>query len=467
MKNKISYLFAFIAFMSAGSLSAANNTIAFIQGTSQPCTYDFRDTTGTRTYTPTSYYWDFGDGSTPVTTQHATHTYAANGTYTVTHMSSDGTNTDTAYLSLTVNCPQNRPLNASFSHYAQDTIDPNKVYFTDQSDGKPVSWLWHFGDGMTSSQQNPVHIYATNVLTQTYTVSLQVYDGSTYDTTYSNVTIKPFDSCATFFAYFNFQNQNDSNCKEILFTNASHWSATNYSWDFGDSSSSSSANPAHRYSRARIYMVKLIASNARCADTIYTRVVVRCRTCYTVNASIVLQVDSTTPGKAILYNYTTGAVASHYWNFGDGQSSTQAAPQHTYTSPGYITLTYVAIDTLNCTDTAILHFQIDSAGNIKRGLLSFSLQVIDRTNGNTSSIKQTDANASRLALYPNPVQSQLNLKNSSMHEMNIVVVNSLGQTITQLSIPGQSVQELDVHLWPAGIYLIKADNGALYTFVKH
>lgn len=463
MKNKITYIIALLAIMGVGNLFAANNSIAFIQGTSQPCTFDFRDTTGTRTYTPTSYYWDFGDGSAPVTTQHALHSYSSNGTFTVTHMSSDGTTTDTAIISFTVNCPPNRPLKARFTYYKQDTINPNEVFFTDQSDGKPISYVWDFGDANYSNLKNPVNMFP-NWTPQTYNVMLKVFDGTSYDSVIQTISINPFDSCGTFYAYFH--SQRDTNCKNMLFTNASHWTATNYSWDFGDGNSSSSTNPSNLYDSLGYYNVTLIASNSRCADTIYQTIRVDCRTCYSVTASIDLQIDSSNPGKALLYNYSYGAINSHYWNFGDGQTSTQASPNHTYTSPGIINLVYVVTDTANCTDTARLTFEIDSSGNIKRGLISLSLQVIDRTNGNTSSIKNTEINPNLLSVYPNPAQTTINLKNTSMQDLTVSIVNFQGQVISQLSIPYNSIQEIDVHLWPSGIYLIKADNGALYKVIK-
>ena len=461
MKNKITYIIALLAIMGINDLFAINNSIASVQGYNLPCGFDFRDTNGTRTYTPTSYYWDFGDGSTPVTTKHASHSYAYNGTYTVIHMSSDGTTIDTAILTLTVSCASNKPLKAIFSHYSQDTVDPQKVYFTDHSEGKPISYLWSFGDGTSSTQKNPVHTYSSST-PQTYTVHLKVYDGTSYDSTNQMVSVKTFDSCGTFYAYFHYQR--DTNCKNMLFINASHWTATNYSWDFGDASTSTSTNPSHLYASIGLYNVTLIASNSKCADTITHPVLVSCRSCYSVTASIDLQIDSSTPGKAVLYNYSYGAINSHYWDFGDGQTSTLASPNHTYTSPGIINLMYVVKDTSNCTDTARLTFEIDSSGNIKRGLVSLSLQVIDRTNGNTSSIKNTEIEA--ISLYPNPTQTSINLKNTSMQDLTVSIVNFQGQVITQLSIPYNSIQKIDVHLWPSGIYLIKADNGALYKFIK-
>jgi serine protease len=68
--------------------------------------------------------------------------------------------------------PDNYPPTADFTYAATDlTVD-----FTDQStdsDGSVVSWAWDFGDGATSTTQNPSHTYASS---GTYPVTLTVTD---------------------------------------------------------------------------------------------------------------------------------------------------------------------------------------------------------------------------------------------------------------------------------------------------
>lgn len=65
--------------------------------------------------------------------------------------------------------------------YASPTISNTGQYiqFTDQSYNNPSSWLWNFGDGNTSSQHNPTHIYTSE---GSYTVSLKVSNASGSDT---------------------------------------------------------------------------------------------------------------------------------------------------------------------------------------------------------------------------------------------------------------------------------------------
>ena len=134
-----------------------------------------------------SYSWDFGDGAT-ATGSTASHTYAAAGTYTVTLTVTDGdgaSDADSQDVTVTDGTANTAPT-ADFTYSVTDlTVD-----FTDQSsdsDGSVVSWAWDFGDGSTSTEQNPSHTYATG---GTYTVSLTVTDddGAT-DTSSQDVTV--------------------------------------------------------------------------------------------------------------------------------------------------------------------------------------------------------------------------------------------------------------------------------------
>jgi len=138
--------------------------------------------TDTSTGSPTSWNWDFGDGSTS-SEQNPSHTYTRAGAFTVSLTASDGAATNTksvpGYITVTSAA---EPVIANFAAVPRTGTVPLAVSFTDQSLGGPVDWSWSFGDGGTSTEQNPVHTYTQ---TGSFSVSLTAVNGS-----YSNTTMQ-------------------------------------------------------------------------------------------------------------------------------------------------------------------------------------------------------------------------------------------------------------------------------------
>jgi PKD repeat protein len=128
---------------------------------------------------PKSWSWIFGDGGTS-TLQHPTHSYNTAGFFDVTLKTDNdcgaGKLTKTKYI--TVNSPVTADFTSEFA-----SASSNDVQFYDASTGSISSRLWTFGDGSTSTLENPLHTYPINdtVVDKSYTVTLTVYGGSTSD----------------------------------------------------------------------------------------------------------------------------------------------------------------------------------------------------------------------------------------------------------------------------------------------
>lgn len=141
-----------------------------------PLTVNFRDFSQPGTADIVSWQWDFGDSTVDTLAQNPSHTYTQAGTYSVRLKirTAIGTDTKTVENYVTVNEPGTDPV-------ADFTADPTEVevgyavHFTDQSDpglgGAITDWLWRFGDGDSSTVQNPDHIYT---ITGDYIASLTV-----------------------------------------------------------------------------------------------------------------------------------------------------------------------------------------------------------------------------------------------------------------------------------------------------
>ena len=92
------------------------------------------------------------------------------GTATITLAASDGQSATTHSFTITVVKPPEPPV-ANFDTDPNSGVEPLSVFFTDGSTNTPTEWIWEFGDGNTSTEQNPTHTYTTP---GTYTVMLTV-----------------------------------------------------------------------------------------------------------------------------------------------------------------------------------------------------------------------------------------------------------------------------------------------------
>ncbi len=138
-------------------------------------------------YGTTTYTWFFGDGNTS-NLYSPTHIYNSIGNYTVTLVINSLTNNckDTFKDYVTVS-----PCKASFTHVS---TAKNTISFTNTSNipnGATVTW--YFGDGTTSSQNNPTHLYNNSVFAlSNYTVSMVIKSGTCTDSIFEVLDKKDF-----------------------------------------------------------------------------------------------------------------------------------------------------------------------------------------------------------------------------------------------------------------------------------
>ena len=251
------------------------------------------------------------------------------------------TNSGTVNFSI---CTGSNPTgcNAAFSSMP-DSSNSNLIYFIDQSTGNPTSWTWNFGDGNTSSAQNPTHQYATS---GTYVVSLNISSSSCSNSISQTIVVgnSPAPCNAAFYIM-----PDSSNSNLIYFNDQSTGNPTSWSWNFGDGSTSSAQNPTHQYATSGTYVVSLNISSSSCSNSITLTIAVG-NSPAPCNAAFFFYQDSLNQNTYYFYDQSSGNPTSWTWNFGDGTTSNQQNPTHTYTTNGTYFVTLL-INSANCFDT--------------------------------------------------------------------------------------------------------------------
>ncbi|MFN7972099.1 MAG: PKD domain-containing protein [Acidobacteriota bacterium] len=152
---------------------------------------------------------------------------------------------------------------ADFSGTPTSGTAPLLVTFTDLSTNAPTSWGWDFGDGGTSTAQNPTHTY---VAAGSYTVALTATNGSGSNTNTKINYITVTNTCNAPVADFSGTPTSGTAPLLVTFTDLSTNAPTSWSWSFGDGGTSAAQNPSHTYVAAGSYAVALTAGNSCGSD---------------------------------------------------------------------------------------------------------------------------------------------------------------------------------------------------------
>ncbi|MDY9927699.1 PGF-pre-PGF domain-containing protein [Methanosarcina sp.] len=315
--------------------------------------------------TPTSWFWDFGDGINSKHAMNATHTFTSPGTYnvTLTVTNSAGNNSVTRPGYITVTSPSETvfPVADFYSPEAervlngindQGIFENEVISFFDNSTGSPISWFWDFGDGNTSTQKNPTHAYGK---IGGYTVNLTVKNanGSHTISKYGYVLMGIKDEAATP-AYFSSDVTSGKAPLTVTFLDDLDAQLPNYpiwrEWDFGDGTvqtyvvdANDSATPyaTHTYEKPGKYTVTLSMDNrgGKSIITKYNYITVKDPTIPDFDILIVNFSMNVSEGYAPLsvqFSDLSENAVSRVWDFNnDGKpESSDLNPVYTYTVPG-------------------------------------------------------------------------------------------------------------------------------------
>jgi len=330
----------------------------------------------------TDFVWDFGDGSptsndgNPV----ITHTYINLGSDPIDFiLALNVNNTDGCddYKEIVITVyPE---VTADFT-YNPDGCSPHDPELVNLSENAHY-FLWQMGDGIISTQQNPLHIYYNHSYTDVATFNVSLFAESIY-------------GCAALINYnidvyprpdISFYVENPQGCSphDAVIVNQSI-GGTDFSWDFGDGTNGiqDDASFTHLYEidfddSAEIYTIILEGSNIYGCDNLFNQQVIVFPNIEAALSTDVIQ--GCHPLTVSFTNESRGATAysAFLWNYGDGQTSSNISPIHThtfnnysYTDPVTYNVMLVAFNENACSDTTYVDITVNP-----RPFAKFSLPV--------------------------------------------------------------------------------------------
>jgi PKD repeat protein len=450
------------------------------------------------TGSPTTYLWNFGDGFTSTETD-PVHTFLSNGTFNVCLTVSNIAGSDThcedviidSYLAPTA--------------YFIFSGDPT-VTFTDLSTGGPTAWNWDFADGSFSTFENPTHTYSENGV---YNVCLTATNAIGSNTTCQDVTIDSYVIPIVDFSY--------TGDPTVTFTDLSTNSPIEWSWDFDDGTFSSLENPVHTFPTNGSYNVCLTATNLTGSGT----------GCKIVIIDGYLAPDaafSHSGDPTVVFNdESTNSPTSWFWDFGDGEFSSDENPVHSFVESGVynvcltvsnpggvdeacenviitngegapdaafeiltnntLTVVFTDISTNNPTDW-LWDFgdgAISGLQNPAHTYAEYKAHTVCLTATNDVGSDSTcvtfdfinginDIVISAIDIYPNPSSNVINIDLNLLNfNPDIKILNTLGQQIdiaqNNIIINSSNIQ-LDVSGLPPAHYLIQVKDGEQYYIAK-
>jgi PKD repeat protein len=375
--NKVKSLFK-----SSGNFICVGDTV-FFQNSSKSGNY---------------FSWDFGDGSGIAPKFNASHVYLRAGTFITRLSVNDGCGFDTSSIEIKVNpIPQ---FTIAKSNTQSCVKKPIQFYASLQDSGTVI---WYFGDGDSSIYRNPTHIYKNAGLKK---IKAVLYSANNICTNikYDSVFVNPLPNIILT------SDSNNACAYHIFNLSASSAEANVFSWDFGDSNSSSGTFVKHLYSQGGSYLIKVVAQTAsNCIDTAYKSIVV-----YPVpSANFDYTPKDTCTGPVLVYftNKSTGA-NKFSWTFGNGNVSTNNNPQAFYSGVGAYPIELICSNQFACYDTAKSVYNIyqmpkaDLEFDVNKGCPGLEVQFTNKSQFGTQYTwyfgdGETDTSFNTKHIYPN------------------------------------------------------------------
>ena len=256
----------------------------------------------------------------------------------------------------------------------------------------------------------------------------------------------------------------DNGSGNYSFSNNSTGNFNKSRWSFGDGSISTASSLNHTFSANGTFMVVLAVKDSTIGgactrysiDTVHVTGVVNPLQCV---AGYSLYRSSSIPNSFTLVNSSVGSNLSYLWDFGDGGTSAQQYPSHSYYTAGPFNLCLTVDDSAGCIDTYCDSLGIDGVVFKQAG---FTINGIappiadpDTTGGPDTTIASIDHDwelISEVELYPNPLSDQLTIAGNQLTINQIKIIDVTGKMIITIN---QHTRVVNVADLSSGIYFIR------------
>ncbi|MBL4585954.1 MAG: PKD domain-containing protein [Flavobacteriales bacterium] len=328
--------------------------------------------------------WYFGDGNTS-DAENPEHEYAEPGIYQVCVVVENEAGCSSEYChEIVISGEEPEPENTCCAGFESDssyypTLTDNRIAFENQSDANWTYIGWDFGDGNTSTEENPDHIYAEAGIYQVCVVIENENDCRSelcYDVA---VEIEP-DPCHAFRADFVWFQNIDS--VGMQFENISPIDADDVSWIFGDGDTSTEPYPYHQYAEPGVYQVCLIIETDEGCRSEYCRdvCVEDLNPCHNFEVEFEWAHSQLNANLIAFDGIYSGQIDFIAWDFGDGNTSTDENPEHEYAEPGIYEVCVVIENNHGCRSEYCISIAVDQDNPCSELMADF-LYVIDYENG--------------------------------------------------------------------------------------
>lgn len=369
------------------------------------------------------YTLRFGDGETYQTSdfEAVNHTYEETGTYQVT-LEVDSENGCHSSYQQTVTV--NEAVEADFETEEEERCAEQAFNFENHSDaGDEPSYEWNFGDGNSSTDENPEHAFEES---GEYEVTLvATSEEGCRDTASKSLNVEPAPQEPVF--------NTDLHCVGEAVNFSTERDYASFDWEFGDGNSSEQAQPEHTYDEANTYEVELTVTNAEGCEN---------------HSSSEIEIaplpdsdfDFEMTGMEVAFTPAAEDLDSYNWDFGDNQTSDEEAPVHTYDEEGFFEVTLETTSEEGCQSTSTQEIEV------------FSSNLLSGNDGENS-----------LNIYPNPSSGEftVELTQENSGDVEISLIDGMGNEIQVIAseFKGSGNHEFSADInaseLPAGSYFVQ------------